>query len=116
MPQMLLRRFWVVPLFEILISQLHVCSLSIPSISLSFSKSSGLSKHSYLATCRPTYEQLTRWVIPPNGSVQLLVQFQSDTVGKFTEVLNFNVLCGERENSVVLSGVSDYPRISTEHR
>jgi hypothetical protein len=48
--------------------------------------------------------------------VSLLVQFASDSVGKFSEVLGFDVLCGERNQKVVLTGACDYPRISTEAR
>ncbi|WIA13448.1 hypothetical protein OEZ85_007028 [Tetradesmus obliquus] len=61
-------------------------------------------------------KEATRWVIPPHGSVSLLVQFASDSVGKFSEVLGFDVLCGERNQKVVLTGACDYPRISTEAR
>lgn len=59
---------------------------------------------------------MSRWVIPPHGSVQLVVQFASDTIGRFSEVLGFDVVCGERNEKVVLSGSCDYPRISTDAR
>jgi hypothetical protein len=69
-----------------------------------------------LAVCRRGLKEATRWVIPPHSSVSLLVQFSSDSVGKFSEVLGFDVLCGERNQKVVLTGACDYPRISTEAR
>ncbi|KAG2489301.1 hypothetical protein HYH03_012133 [Edaphochlamys debaryana] len=58
----------------------------------------------------------TRWVIPAGGSVELLVQFASADVGKFTETLAFDVLGGERLNTLVLTGTCDYPHISADYR
>ncbi|EFJ42226.1 hypothetical protein VOLCADRAFT_67248 [Volvox carteri f. nagariensis] len=58
----------------------------------------------------------TRWVIPAGGSVELLVQFASPEVGKVTETLAFEVLGGERLNTLVLTGTCDYPHISTDYR
>lgn len=58
----------------------------------------------------------TRWVIPAGGSVDLLVQFSSPDVGKFTETLAFDVLGGERLNTLVVTGTCDYPHISTDYR
>jgi hypothetical protein len=69
-----------------------------------------------LAACRRGLREATRWAIPAHGSVSLLVQFASDSVGKFSEVLGFDVLRGERNQKVVLTGACDYPRISTEAR
>lgn len=60
--------------------------------------------------------EMTRWVIPPNGKVQLVVQFQSDQVGKFNHLLGFDVVCGDKGSHVVLAGTCDFPRISTECR
>lgn len=59
-------------------------------------------------------KQLTRWVLPPRGSVQLVVQFQSEAVGRSCELLGFEVLGGEGHSTVVLSGACDYPRINTD--
>jgi hypothetical protein len=58
----------------------------------------------------------SRWVIPPNGVVNLVVQFASDTVGRFSDILAFDVVCGEKTNKVTLIAACDYPRISTEAR
>ncbi|KXZ49496.1 hypothetical protein GPECTOR_21g722 [Gonium pectorale] len=58
----------------------------------------------------------TRWVIPAGGSVELLVQFSSADVGKFTETLAFDVLGGERLNTLIVTGTCDYPHISTDYR
>jgi hypothetical protein len=55
-------------------------------------------------------------VIPPKSTVQLLVQFQTEAVGTFSQNLAFDVVCGERNNHVMLSGVCDYPKISTDSR
>lgn len=55
-------------------------------------------------------------MIPPKSTVQLLVQFQTEAVGSFTQNLCFDVVCGERNNQVMLSGVCDYPKISTDSR
>jgi hypothetical protein len=58
----------------------------------------------------------SRWVIPPIGTVNLVVQFASEAVGRFTEMLAFDVVCGERGNKVTLMAACNYPRISTEAR
>lgn len=55
-------------------------------------------------------------MIPPNGTVNLVVQFASESVGKFTEMLAFDVVCGDKSNKVTLMAACDYPRISTEAR
>ena len=59
-------------------------------------------------------KQLTRWVLPPRGSVQLVVRFRSEAVGRSSELLGFEALGGERHSTVVLSGACDYPRINTD--
>lgn len=69
-----------------------------------------------LLTCRRGLTEMSRWVIPPHSKVKLLVQFSSGTVGRFSEVLGFDVICGERNQKVVLTGACDYPRISTDAR
>lgn len=69
-----------------------------------------------VASCRRSLCESSRWVIPPQGSVSLLVQFASDTVRKFSELLGFDVICGERNQKVVMTGACEYPRISTEAR
>jgi hypothetical protein len=58
----------------------------------------------------------TRWVIPPNSTINLVVQFASETVGRFSEVLVFDVLNGEKSNKVTVMASCDYPRINTEAR
>jgi hypothetical protein len=60
--------------------------------------------------------EASRWVIPANGSVHLVVQFASEAVGKANDVLCFDVVCGERNNKVALTAACDYPRINTEAR
>lgn len=55
-------------------------------------------------------------MISPNGTVNLVVQLSSVAVGRFTEMLAFDVVCGERSNKVTLMAACDYPRISTEAR
>jgi hypothetical protein len=57
---------------------------------------------------------LTRWVLPPKGSVQLVAQFASDSAGRFSELLGFEAVGGDRHSTVVLSGACDYPRINTD--
>jgi hypothetical protein len=64
--------------------------------------------------CRRVLLDASRWVIPAHGTVQLVVQFASDTLGKVNEVLCFEVVCGERTNKVALTAACDYPRINTE--
>lgn len=66
--------------------------------------------------CRRELSEETRWVIPPNGTVNLVVQFASETVGRFSEVLVFDVLNGEKTNKVTVMASCDYPRINTEAR
>eukprot|EP00775_Hariotina_reticulata_P008964 gene8964-9139_t len=58
----------------------------------------------------------TRWIVPPHGTVRLLVQFSSETVGKWSEVLGFDVICGQHNEKVTVLGMCDYPHISTEAR
>ena len=38
-----------------------------------------------------TRAERTRWVIPPRSSVPLIVQFSSDDIGTFKELLAFEV-------------------------
>lgn len=66
--------------------------------------------------CRRELSEESRWVIPPNGAVNLVVQFTSETVGRFSEVMAFDVVCGERGNKVTLMAACDYPRINTDAR
>lgn len=70
----------------------------------------------FCAVCRRQLVEESRWVIPPNGTVSLVVQFSSEAVGRFTEMLAFDVVCGERSNTVTLMAACDYPRISTGAR
>lgn len=58
----------------------------------------------------------SRWVVPPHGTVNLVVQFASDTIGRFSEAISLDVLCGEKNNKVTLMAACDYPRINTEPR
>lgn len=64
--------------------------------------------------CRRLLQPLTRWLLPPRGTVQLIAQFCSDAVGRCAESVAFEVACGERHTSVALMGVCDYPRINME--
>ena len=50
---------------------------------------SGAEALAALQSCK-TAEQ-TRWVIPPRSSVPLIVQFSSDDIGTFRELLAFEV-------------------------
>ena len=62
------------------------------------------------------YEQ-GRWVIPANGSVDLAVHFQSEEeLGKFTNTLAFEVVGGERNNLVTMTGTCGLPTIATDYR
>ena len=61
------------------------------------------------------YEQ-GRWVIPANGTVNLVVQFQSDQLGKFTDTMAFEVVGGERNNTVSMTGTCGLPTIATDYR
>lgn len=63
----------------------------------------------------PEYRDETRWVIPARSTIQLAVRFSSHELGTFNEVLNFDVLSGERMKLPV-SGICDYPRIASDHR
>ncbi len=67
-----------------------------------------------LLTCRRGLQSKTRWVVPPHGTVSLLVQFSSSEVGRFSEMLDFAVLCGERHHRVTLLAACDYPHINTD--
>lgn len=57
-----------------------------------------------------------RWTIPANGSVDLVVHFQSEEVGKFLESLVFDVLGGERHNVLTVTGMCGIPQIATDYR
>ena len=50
---------------------------------------SGAEALAALQSC--TRAEQTRWVIPPRSSVPLIVQFSSDDVGTFKELLAFEV-------------------------
>jgi hydrocephalus-inducing protein len=53
----------------------------------------------------------------PHLTSLLLSQFMSDTVGRFSEALGFEVVSGERPAaSVALSGTCDHPRIAADPR
>jgi hypothetical protein len=65
---------------------------------------------------RQGLEERSRWIIPPHGTVSLLVQFSSATVGKWSEVLGFDVICGQHNEKVTVLGTCDHPHISTEAR
>lgn len=41
---------------------------------------------------------------------------QSEEVGKFGELLGFDVLGGDRNVSLPVSGICDYPHISSDYR
>ena len=55
-------------------------------------------------------------MIPPNSTVNLVVQFSANKVGRYSEVLVFDVLNGEKTNKVTVMASCDYPRINTEAR
>lgn len=55
-------------------------------------------------------------MIPANGTVDLVVQFTSEAVGRYSEALLFDVLCGDKTSKVTLMAACDYPRINTEAR
>jgi hypothetical protein len=59
-------------------------------------------------------QPLTRWVLPPHSSVSLVVQFRLEDVGRITESVAFEALCGDRPISVTVMGSCDYPRINIE--
>jgi hypothetical protein len=61
------------------------------------------------------YEQ-GRWVIPAHGCVDLVVLFQSEEVGKFSDTFMFEVVGGERGSSVTVSGVCSLPQIASDYR
>lgn len=71
--------------------------------------------HDVFLHCRRVLAEESRWVIPPNGTINLVVQFASDTVGRFSELLSFDVLCGEKNKATVMAAC-DNPRINTESR
>ncbi len=71
-----------------------------------------LVNHAY----RRALQELTRWVIPPHTTIDLVVQFSSPDVGKFSELLTFDVACGERPPGVAFAGTCDFPHISTDAR
>ncbi|PNH08880.1 Hydrocephalus-inducing protein [Tetrabaena socialis] len=48
--------------------------------------------------------------------LKLSTEFSSPEVGKFTDTLAFDVLGGERLNTLVVTGTCDYPHISTDYR
>lgn len=54
-------------------------------------------------------------MIPPKGTINLVVQFASETVGRFCELISFDVLCGEKGKATLMAAC-DYPRINTEAR
>lgn len=64
------------------------------------------------------YAEKTRWVIPPNGSVELLVRFRSEEVGRFDAVLGFEVLGAGAGSaaSVACRAVCARPQISSDPR
>eukprot|EP00854_Cymbomonas_tetramitiformis_P000766 gene766-1240_t len=58
----------------------------------------------------------SRWVIPPESEIKVMVRFTSDQIGKITEMLGFEVLGGEKNAILVTRGECAYPQISTDYR
>ena len=58
----------------------------------------------------------SRWVIPKQSSIKIQVEFQSEDVGKFTEMLGFEVVGGEKHKVAVCQGICAYPQISDDYR
>lgn len=57
-----------------------------------------------------------RWVVPAKGAVHVVVQYRSPEIGKHNQIAAFDVLGGDKNNSVVLYGLCVYPTISTDYR
>ena len=61
-------------------------------------------------------EKKTRWVVPAHGSVTVRVDFDSEDVGTFREMLGFEVMGGEKYNVLMAEGVAAHPQISQDFR
>ena len=61
-------------------------------------------------------EKRTRWFVPAHGSVTVRVDFHSEDVGTFREMLGFEVLGGEKYNVLMAEGVAAHPQISQDFR
>ena len=56
----------------------------------------------------------TRWTIPANGAVQVIVRFTSDKVGDFHNTLSFECVNGVQVTTLTVVGRCEYPRIVTD--
>jgi len=58
-------------------------------------------------------KEQTRWIIPPNSVLTLLVRFFSKVVGSYETTLTFENSFGLRKINCPVSAKSDFPVIST---
>eukprot|EP00798_Chlamydomonas_sp_ICE-L_P006741 gene6741-3411_t len=67
-------------------------------------------------TLDPNFREVTRWVVPPNSTVDCVVHFQSEDIGKFTDTLGFEVVGGEKNSTIIVTGTCAFPQISSDFR
>ncbi|XP_051727085.1 hydrocephalus-inducing protein homolog [Ctenopharyngodon idella] len=67
--------------------------------------------------CIPSEEQgLThfRWIVPPNGEVNLRIRFHSSVLGKFDQTFSFEVMGTKQCYQLYCRGICSYPSISRD--
>ena len=62
------------------------------------------------------FEELSRWKLQPGESVTLRVDFTSDAVGVFDELMAFEVVGGTRPVSLLCRSTCAMPKLSTDFR
>jgi hydrocephalus-inducing protein len=62
------------------------------------------------------FEELSRWKLQPGESVTLKVDFTSDAVGVFDELMAFEIVGGTRPVSMLCRSTCAMPKLSTDFR
>eukprot|EP01135_Chromosphaera_perkinsii_P007876 Nk52_evm68s1020 gene=Nk52_evmTU68s1020 len=55
-----------------------------------------------------------RWIVPANGSIDLIVSFASNQVGRFDQTLTFEIVGSSRQYTLFARGTCQFPTISKE--
>lgn len=55
-----------------------------------------------------------RWIVPPNGAVNLRIRFHSSVLGKFDQTFSFEVMGTKQCYQLYCRGICCYPSISRD--
>ena len=65
---------------------------------------------------KPPEKPATRWVLLAGQSVELVVRFRAEKVGKYDQKLKFGVMGSSNEFELPCRSICAYPQISTDYR